>query len=363
MLPSVAGNARVVTALMQSALSDVEKQREAEEARLAQKRGLAAPVIQPDANAAKAKSKIISGLFGPDRIDADPLVKLVAHAARVMGIELKEGEPSYALAAKMTNAVQFIELVDRPAMILRNYKLTLESIDLDLKMVMEAQAKGGTDNGLAGVIARIAADGGVTRNALESDGDYLKRLEAFLTEKRKALPDTLLELEKMTGLWDLGVTIHNLIEATRNPYGEDAKRIRSALDDARIEPLADTITNEDGTESLEFQPDRKAIEEKRTLDDAPRLSNNEVDTERAKELSKREALSNLETIGDILDIVSDRIEPMGAGSTPIVSEALTVLTATATSLPNDAKGSATPESVVGIDENGVYDLRKNRASA
>lgn len=106
-------------------------------------------------------------------------------------------------------------------------------------------------------------------------------------------------LEKEVGLDELDISIDTLVAAVKNPYADDAEKLKAALE-LKAGGGTDTHVNQSRVlQRLESVADPKTAEELKLepeLNDPTRIEDDQVRQERAEELAGKEAMAKLEDV-------------------------------------------------------------------
>lgn len=272
--------------------------------------------LRPDDAARQANARINEHFFGNSIQDGDTLAKLISRFSDALGIAQQEGETARNFAQRLADQLTLVDAVGLPA---KGSELTvsLRSLGTTLDAVKQAMS-GPSDNDGANLVARLAFATGVMQGDGEADADYEQRLSAMLTRQRGELPADTATIEKKTGLTDLGLRASDLVAAIRNPYGEEAGRVRDALAEKAEDEKALTPEMQKVLARLEDAANPKTIEElklERTKRDPTRVEDAETRKEREETIRKLEAGAKLEDVKDLQDAIGRAHEDAAKGKT------------------------------------------------
>lgn len=162
----------------------------------------------------------------------------------------------------------------------------------------------------------------------ESGYGWGRKLEAILSTMDYAQKRAL---EKEVGLDELDISIDTLVAAVKNPYADDAEKLKAALE-LKAGGGGDTYVNQSRVvQRLESVADPKTVDELKLepeLNDPTRIEDDQVRQERAAEISDKQAMAKLGDIQELQDATKqarDAAGPEGDGT----AEALDALSALA----------------------------------
>ncbi|URK86512.1 hypothetical protein LP421_18890 [Rhizobium sp. RCAM05350] len=138
---------------------------------------------------------------------------------------------------------------------LARFRVSVDDVDAVLNGTAEQPSE------MAKMAARFVTRYGLTQNEDESDKDYSKRIGETMAGVRKSMPASIEALETKTGLRDLGLTAAQVVDALKNPHGNQAKLIQEVLDDAARTDGASTEDAQIAIQRLEDIADPKSVEE------------------------------------------------------------------------------------------------------
>lgn len=161
----------------------------------------------------------------------------------------------------------------------------------------------------------------------ESGFGWGRKLEAALSSMDYAAKRAL---EKEIGLDDLELSIDTLVAAIKNPYADDAERLKAALElkagggsdsqvyQSRVLQRLEGIADPKTAEELKLEPD---------LNDPTRIEDDQVRQERAEEISDLQAMEKLDDIRELQDATGEAREAVETqGEAPVEAlDALSVL--------------------------------------
>ncbi len=307
LLPTEQAASTYLTDFMRNFVRNIEERQEEERRKAEGKREdkqqeAIKAQIRPDESAAAANAKINAHFFGALKRDENPLATLISNFANTLGIAQADGETAGDFADRLSTAVTLTGLVSR------DYAVTLNTLKVSAASV-SAIMKGETsdkDDPMARLAARIGMDAGVDPNS----SDFSTDMATALTTARGKLPKSVDELEKKTGLDKLGVSASELIEAIRNPWGETARKVQTALDDKAANERSLTRDVAKVLQRLEDVADPKTAAElkaERGRDDPTRVEDAETRAEREKDIQAREAQEKITDAKDRQDAIGERI--------------------------------------------------------
>lgn len=361
---------------------------------------------QPDESHRVANEKISSYLFGIRKLDADAFTSLISRFSSALGITQETDESSFSFARRLQDALTLTEGFEKTDAQGKATTISLTSFG-----VSQAQVVDVLDNGvnaktapMAALAARIAKGAGLTGK----EEDFGAQISTVIMAMRAKLPKDVDDLEESTGLKQLGISALQMIAAIANPYGDEARAVKDALNDQmqgtrfmtretlkiiqRLEDVADPKTKEE----LQAERGEERIGE---INDA------EVKAEREKDIRALDAQGKLEDVQKLQDVVKEHIEASKDKKTdgadrqkPVDISSETALISVLAATPkeeaapaenedepakteaaespadaeNDAKKLLDAQGVVkdaraailpiSIDDNGLYELLKKKAA-
>lgn len=338
-LQSAAGT--VSTTLMQSMIDQAEEKR-VEDEKKARKETKQDDILKARVSASKSHAalneKVNAHFFGALKSDDNAMAELISRFLNILRVTPDEGELNTDLGTRVEDALTLVAMIGKEEanlpisspipggaqeITLARFRVTID----DLDAVLDGTAEKPT--AMAEMAARFVTRYGLSQNENESDKLYSKRIGEAMADVRKSMPESISQLEEKTGLKALGITTAQMVDAIRNPSGEQAKIIQEALDDAA---RADGLSTEDAKiaiQRLEEVANPKSVEElklERTHQPDPtRVENEETRKEREEDIRKLEAGEKLEDVKQVQETIADvneaiRDAPSGTDSTPAEGE-------------------------------------------
>ncbi|MBO9656222.1 MAG: hypothetical protein J7562_17975 [Agrobacterium tumefaciens] len=397
-----------VSDLMRSMVEAIEeRQREEQEKASGTKKDDAVKTQpQPDESHRVANEKISAYLFGVMKPDADAFASLVSRFSSALGVTQEADESSFSFARRLQDALTLTDNFEKTDAQGKATTISLTSFGVSKTQVTDVLNNGVTarTDPMAALAARIAKGAGLTGK----EEDFGEQMSKAIMAMRATLPKNVSELEESTGLKQLGISARQMIAAIANPYGDEARAVKDALNDQaqgtrfmtretlkiiqRLEDVADPKTKEE----LQAERGEERIGE---INDA------EVKAEREKDIKALDVQGKLEDVQELQDVVKEHIDASteektddaeGQGPVDISSEIalISVLasapaqeaataendsepaTTDATTNPADAKddaeklldahaiveGDRATILPISIDDNGLYELLKKKAA-
>lgn len=300
-----------VSDLMRSMVEAIEdRQREEQEkANGTQKDDAVKTNPQPDESHRAANEKISAYLFGIMKPDADAFASLVSRFSSALGITQEADESSFSFAKRLQDALTLTDSFEKTDAQRKATKISLTSFGVSEGQVVEVLNNGATTktDPMAALAARIAKGAGLAGNE-DNFGDEMSKA---IMAMRATLPKNVSELEETTGLKQLGISARQMIAAIANPYGDEARAVKGALDTQaqgtrfmtretlkviqRLEDVADPKTKEE----LQAERGKERIGE---INDA------EVKAEREEDIQALDAQGKLEDVQELQDVVKEHID-------------------------------------------------------
>ncbi|MFS8124980.1 hypothetical protein QD336_21365 [Rhizobium sp. BR 250] len=397
-----------VSDLMRSMVEAIEeRQREEQEKASGTKKDDAVKTQpQPDESHRVANEKISSYLFGIMKPDADAFASLVSRFSSALGVTQEADESSFSFARRLQDALTLTDNFEKTDGQGKATTISLTSFGVSETQVTDVLNNGVTakTDPMAALAARIAKGAGLTGK----EEDFGEQMSKAIMAMRATLPKNVSELEESTGLKQLGISARQMIAAIANPYGDEARAVKDALNDQaqgtrfmtretlkiiqRLEDVADPKTKEE----LQAERGEERIGE---INDA------EVKAEREKDIKALDVQGKLEDVQELQDVVKEHIDAStgektddaeGQGPVDISSEIalISVLASApaqeaapaendnepaqtdAATNPADAKddaeklldahaiveGDRAAILPISIDDNGLYELLKKKAA-
>jgi hypothetical protein len=171
------------------------------------------------------------------------------------------------------------------------------------------------------LLERLGDALGLKQQEGESGYGWGRKLEAIVSTMDYSQKRAL---EKEVGLDKLDLSIDSLIMAVKNPYADDAEKLKAALELKSGGGTDAHVVQSRVLQRLESVADPKTVEELKRepeLNDPTRIEDDQVRQERAEEISDKQALAKLEDVRQIQDAGK---EPGAEGDADPL-DALTVL--------------------------------------
>ena len=329
--------ATVSTSLMQSMIDQAEEKR-VEDEKKARKETKQDDILKARVSASKSHAalneKVNAHFFGALKSDDNAMAELVSRFLNILRVTPDEGELDTDLGIRVEDALTLVAMIGKKEanlpvsspipggaqeITLARFRVTVDEIDAVLNGTAEKPTA------MAEMAARFVTRYGLSQNENESDKLYSKRIGEAMADVRKSMPENISQLEEKVGLKALGITAAQMVDAIRNPSGEQAKIIQEALDDAA---RADGLSAEDAQiaiQRLEEVANPKSVEElklERTHQPDPtRVENEETRKEREEDISKLEAGEKLEDVQKVQETIAEvneaiRDAPSGTPGTP-----------------------------------------------
>jgi hypothetical protein len=313
--PLQASAGTVSTTLMQSMIDQAEEKR-VEDEKKARKETKEDDILKVRISASKSHAalndKVNAHFFGALKSDDNPMAELISRFLNVLGVARDEGESEADFSTRVEDTLTLISMIGKEEanssapgqareVTLARFRVSVD----DLDAVLDGTAEQPTE--MAKMAARFVTRYGLTQSEDESDTDYSKRIGETMADVRKSMPASIESLETKTGLRDLGLTATQMVDAIKNPHGNQAKLIQEVLDDTA---RTDGISTEDAQvaiQRLEDIADPKSAEElklERTHQPDPtRVENEETRKEREEDIRKLEAGDKLEDIQEVQETI------------------------------------------------------------
>lgn len=305
----------ITTTLMQSMIDQAEERR-VEDEKKTRKETKEDDILKAKIEASKSHAalndKVNAHFFGALKSDDNPMAELISRFLNVLGVSRDEGETDTDFGTRVADTLTLVSMIGKKeannAIPGQAREVTLArfrvSVD-DLNAVMDGTAEQPTE--MTKMVARFVTRYGITQDEGENDKVYSKRIGEAMADVRKTMPASIEELEKKTGLRDLGLTAAQMVEAIKNPHGTQAKAIQEVLDDTARTDGTSTEDAQIAIQRLEDIADPKSIEElklERTdQPDPTRVENAETRKEREEDIRKLEAGEKLEDVKDVQDTI------------------------------------------------------------
>ena len=397
-----------VSDLMRSMVQTIEeRQREEQEKANGTKKDDAVKTQpQPDESQRAANEKISAYLFGVMKPDADAFASLVSRFSSALGITQEKDESSFSFARRLQDALTLTDSFEKTDAQGKATKISLKSFGVSEAEVVDVLNNGvnSKTDPMAALAARIAKGAGLKG----TEEDFGEQMSKAIMAARATLPKSVDDLEESTGLKQLGVSARQMISAIANPYGDEARAVKEALDEQAQGTRFMTRETLKVIQRLEDVADPKTREElqaERGKDRIGEINDAEVKAEREQDIQARDAQGKLEDVQELQDVVKEHIDASadektdgaaGQGPADISSEIalISVLAATPAEEAPPAEGDNEPEGAdaattpadaeneaeklldaqaaveaagtdilpISVDENGLYALLKKKAA-
>ncbi|WCJ64822.1 hypothetical protein [Agrobacterium tumefaciens] len=360
---------------------------------------------QPDESHRVANEKISSYLFGIMKPDADAFASLVSRFSSALGVTQEADESSFSFARRLQDSLTLTDNFEKTDAQGKATTISLTSFGVSETQVTDVLNNGVTakTDPMAALAARIAKGAGLTGK----EEDFGEQMSKAIMAMRATLPKNVSDLEESTGLKQLGISARQMIAAIANPYGDEARAVKDALNDQaqgtrfmtretlkiiqRLEDVADPKTKEE----LQAERGEERIGE---INDA------EVKAEREKDIKALDAQGKLEDVQELQDVVKEHIDASkndkteGDTQKPVDISPETALISVLAATPKEDAGPAENENdpantqaaanpadaeneakkllnaqglvkdartailPISIDDNGLYELLKKKAA-
>ncbi|MFP5077598.1 hypothetical protein ACLE20_09840 [Rhizobium sp. YIM 134829] len=265
--------------------------------------------------------KINAHFFGAQKYDDEAMQALIGRFTATLGLQREKDELGTDFAQRLSDALVVVDHISPTEFFLpppmQRFSLARFSVSVEeLKAALDPARKGEPRSDMAKTIARLVERLGIEpQGEQELDVTYSERVGRALADYRKPLVWSTAELEKKSGLRDLGFTAKDMIEAIANPSGDTAKAIQEALDkQVREEKFA----SKDMTkviQRLEEAADPKTVAElklERTdKSDPTKVEDAETKKEREEQIHALEASEKLEDVEKARKAVEELNEALG----------------------------------------------------
>ncbi|WEZ84921.1 hypothetical protein P6U16_10570 [Rhizobium sp. 32-5/1] len=286
--------------------------------------------------ARSANARINEHFFGALQRDENPLATLIARFTAVMGVTQGADESSLDFGTRLEDALYFADYVTKKDLDGKPMKIGLATFRVsvgDLNAALDGSDKTPTAEAL--FLARFVTQNGLQQADGEDEAGYRLRMKDALTAARQDAPNSVAEVEKRSGLTELGISAAQMIEAIKRPYGDAAQAIKAMLADKAEEDKSTTSETTKVLQRLEDIADPKTEEElklERLEKDPTRVEDAETRKEREADIRTLEAADKLEDIEKLQDAVKEGNEAAaedtetetGAGSDPVAAAIETI---------------------------------------
>lgn len=310
-LQSSAGT--VTTTLMQSMIDQAEEKR-VEDEKKARKETKEDDILKARISASKSHAalndKVNAHFFGALKSDDNAMAGLISRFLNVLGVARDEGESDTDFGTRVEDTLTLVSTIGKDEANLPSdkRKITLARFVVsigDVNAVLDGSDENPSINAM--MAARFVTRYGLTRSDGEIDADYSTRIGEKMADVRKSMPASIAELEKKTGLRDLGLTAAQMVAAIKSPSGQQSQIIQEALDDKARDTGISTEDSQVAIQRLEDVANPKSVEElklERTKQPDPtRVENAETRKEREEDIKKLEAGEKLEDVQDVQETI------------------------------------------------------------
>lgn len=206
------------------------------------------------------------------------------------------------------------------------------------------------------LIQKLGKQLGIEKEDGQSGFSYGRQLENAITQLDS---QQLFALNKALGLFELGVSLDDLVKAIKNPYGEEDDKLETALEEQASGISGTTISRTKALQRLESVADPKSLEELKlekagAIKDPTKVEDAEVKAEREKQIGALEAGEKLEDVTDLQKTVKQQNEQAAnaGGGTPSPSSPDTTAATAIDTIQVLAAGAeaATPQPLEGVVE-------------
>ncbi|OLP59138.1 hypothetical protein BJF93_04275 [Xaviernesmea oryzae] len=303
------------TTLLQSILDRKDEQRLEEEKKAkgtspSQSEAMLEARLAASQSHAVLNDKINAHFFGAQKVESDPLAKLVSRLTRQLNLVRGEGDTDAVFAQKFQDRLQLLDSLTKSEATAKDATVTLARFDITvdgLKSVLDGSNVKPKDQ--EAWMARLVTDEGISQDSTESDAAYSARIGENLRGIRAKMADgNRDDLAKTSGLDDLGVTFDDLIAAIKNPHGEEAKKITKALDEQARDDKVLTPQVQKALQRMGdiAHPKTKAelLLERDGPKDPTKVEDDSTRAEREADIRAREAGEKLDHVLETQDAVS-----------------------------------------------------------
>lgn len=313
--PLQASAGTVTTTLMQSMIDQAEEKR-VEDEKKARKETKEDDILKARISASKSHAalndKVNAHFFGALKSDDNPMAELISRFLNVLGVARDEGESDTDFGTRVEDTLTLVSTIGKDEanssvpgqpreVTLARFRVSVDDIDAVLNGTAEQPAE------MTKMAARFVTRYGLTQNEGELDKDYSTRIGEKMADVRKSMPASIAELEKKTGLRDLGLTAAQMVAAIKSPSGQQSQIIQEALDDKARDTGISTEDSQVAIQRLEDVANPKSVEElklERTKQPDPtRVENAETRKEREEDIKKLEAGEKLEDVQDVQETI------------------------------------------------------------
>lgn len=316
MITPLQSSAGIVTTTLMQSMIDQAEERRVEDEKKTRKEAKEDDILKAKIEASKSHAalndKVNAHFFGALKSDENPMAELISRFLNVLGVSRDEGETDTDFGTRVADTLTLVSMIGKKEanggipgqpreITLARFRVSVDDIDAVLNGTAEQPTE------MTKMAARFVTRYGLTQNEGERDIEYSKRIGEAMGDVRKPMPASIEELEKKTGLRDLGLTAAQMVEAIKNPHGNQAKAIQEVLDDTARTDGTSTEDAQIAIQRLEDIADPKSIEElklERTHQpDLTRVETAETRKEREEDIRKLEAGEKLEDVQDVQDTI------------------------------------------------------------
>lgn len=244
---------------------------------------------QPDESQRVANEKISAYLFGAMKPDPDAFASLVSRFSAALGITQDVDESNFSFAQRLQDALTLTQSFENRCAG-KATTISLASFGVSQLQVVDVLNNGvnAKTDPMAALAARIAERAGLTG----TEEDFGAQMSEAIMAARATLPMNVSELEESTGLKELGISASAMIAAIANPYGDQARAVKDALNDKAQGTLFMTRETLKVIQRLEDVADPKSKEELQAERGEKRIgeiNDAEVAAEREEDIQTRDA--------------------------------------------------------------------------
>ncbi|CAN7155441.1 hypothetical protein LJR030_000083 [Rhizobium sp. LjRoot30] len=377
LLPTQQASGDFLTGFMRNMLEQIEERRTEEEEKTKGKKDtkdddLLKAKIKSDEAQQSANAKINEHFFGALQNDQNRMAELISRFSDVLGVAQADGESATDFADRLQDALTMVGTAAK------NYSdgsaipiglKTLKVSTEDLKAVLNNTFPEGEEpSSMTLYAARIVSAAGVSTSSETFYEDVVKAL----TDYRQTLANTVEDVEKQSGLTELGISAAQMIEAIRRPWGESAQAVTKAFDDQAAQDKTLTKDIAKAIQRLEDVADPKTVAElkvERTENDPTQVEDEETRQEREADIKAQEVFEKVEDVKKAQDAISESNEATaGSGETDPAADATEVIQALAASAEaieqsEDGNETETAEEPSAVDDGDPATLSRDEQIA
>ncbi|MFK0386731.1 hypothetical protein [Agrobacterium sp. NPDC090273] len=301
-----------VSDLMRSMIETIEdRQREEQEKAKGTKKddAVRATQPQPDQSHRAANEKISSYLFGAMRADPDAFASLMARFSSALGVTQESEETNRAFAQRLNDALVLTDSFAKRDSQGNAIKISLTSFGVSEAQVIDVMNGAVTSetDPMASLAARIAKGAGLTGQ----EDDFGDQMTKAIMAARATLPKSTDDLEESTGLKGLGMSANAMIAAIANPWGDEARALKDALDrQAQSNGLTsrETLKVIQRLEDVADPKTREELQAERGSNRIGEVNDAEVAAEREADIKTLDASGKLDEVQKLQDAVKEQNE-------------------------------------------------------